>query len=133
MMIERCLLHKTSTSPITFIILLPPCTRLLIVIHTLSITALLQTLLSPCCLIIAEICLGIHVIGSKYSFITPAYDLFVSFIKALALSFSSDYLCLRPSGLLLFELLGKTYQWTQGTLSTTFCQFKTNYTCTKGS
>lgn len=83
-------------------------------------------------MLIAEICLGIHIISLKCSLITPAYDLFVSFIRALALTFFSDSFCLSPSGLLLFELLGKTYPWTQGTLSTTSCRFKTNYTCTKG-
>lgn len=133
MMIECRLLHKISMGPIIFIILLPSCPRLLVILM-LSVTALCQTLLSPCCLLIAEICLGILVISLKYSFITPAYDL-LSLLLKLLLSLpplTVSLLCLSLSSLLLFELLGKTYQWTQGTLSNTSCQFKTNYPCTKG-
>lgn len=133
MMIECRLLHKISMGPIIFIILLPSCPRLLVILM-LSVTALCQTRLSPRCLLIAEICLGIVVISLKYSFITPAYDL-LSLLLKLLLSLpplTVSLLCLSLSSLLLFELLGKTYQWTQGTLSNTSCQFKTNYPCTKG-
>lgn len=132
-MIECRLLHKISMGPIIFIILLPSCPRLLVILM-LSVTALCQTRLSPRCLLIAEICLGIVVISLKYSFITPAYDL-LSLLLKLLLSLpplTVSLLCLSLSSLLLFELLGKTYQWTQGTLSNTSCQFKTNYPCTKG-
>lgn len=82
MMIECRLLHKISMGPIIFIILLPSCPRLLVILM-LSVTALCQTLLSPRCLLIAEICLGILVISLKYSFITPAYDLLSLLLKLL--------------------------------------------------
>lgn len=127
MIIECCLLHKISMGPIILIILLP--SRLLIIILRISVTALLQMLLSPCYLLLLKYAQAFSV---TYSFITPPYHLFISFITAFALSFSSDCLCLTSSGLLLFKLLGKTYQWTQGTLSATSCQFKNNYTFTNG-
>lgn len=123
MMIECCLLYKINTAPIIFIIQTShrySCT----ICHSPSSSASL-TMLPACCWIVPR--RSVEHIPLSHWLMT-----FLSFfIKALALSSSSDCLCLSPSVPLLFQLLGKTYQWTQGTLFTTSCRFKTNYTGTK--
>lgn len=133
MMIECRLLRKISMGPIIFILLLPFCSRLLIVILSLSVTSLFQTLLSLCYMLIAEICLVIHVIRFENIPLSCQHMTFLSLLSKILLSLPplTVFVSLRLVSC-CFELLGKTHQWTEGTLSTASCRFKTNYTYTKG-